>query len=97
MERAVRQCLFAIYPEIAAVHIKDYQVKPLEPAEGTMSRARVACTWSDGTREWVTAAVAKDIVEATWPALVDGFRLPLVLLDNRGHAVTEPADSSWAV
>jgi 2-isopropylmalate synthase len=97
LERALRQCLFAIYPEIAAVHMKDYQVKTLEPAEGTMSRARVACTWSDGTRQWVTAAAAKDIVEATWLALVDGFRLPLVLRGNRSHAVAEPADSSWLV
>jgi 2-isopropylmalate synthase len=97
LERALRQCLFAMYPEIAGVHMKDYQVKPLEPEEGTMSRARVSCTWSDGTRQWVTAAVAKDIVEATWLALVDGFRLPLVLLGDRRHAVPEPADSSWAV
>jgi hypothetical protein len=28
---------------------------------------------------------------------VDGFRLPLVVHSERGHAVTEPADSSWAV
>jgi len=48
LERALRQCLFALYPEIAAVHMMDYHVKPLEPAQGTMSRARVACTWSDG-------------------------------------------------
>jgi 2-isopropylmalate synthase len=97
LERALRQCLFAVYPEIAAVHMTDYQVKPLEPAQGTMSRARVACTWSDGMRQWVTVGVAKDIVEATWLALVDGFRLPLVVHGERGHAVTEPADSSWAV
>ena len=38
------------------------------------------------------------IVEATtWLALVDGFRLPLVLLDQRRHAAPEPADTSWAV
>jgi 2-isopropylmalate synthase len=97
LERALRQCLFAIYPEIAAVHMTDYQVRPLEPAQGTMSRARVSCTWSDGARQWTTAAVAKDIVEATWLALVDGLRLPLVLHGERGHAVPEPADSSWAV
>ena len=29
--------------------------------------------------------MAKDIVEATWLALVDGFRLPLVLLGDRKH------------
>jgi 2-isopropylmalate synthase len=97
LERALRQCLFAMYPEIAAVRMTDYQVRPLEPAQGTLSRARVSCTWSDGTRQWTTAAVAKDIVEATWLALVDGFRLPLVLLGERGHAAPEPADSSWAV
>ena len=48
-------------------------------------------------QQWVTAGVAKDIVEATWLALVDGFRLPLVLLGDRKHAVPESADSSWAV
>jgi 2-isopropylmalate synthase len=97
LERALRQCLFALYPEIAAVHMTDYQVKPLEPAQGTLSRARVSCTWSDGSRQWTTAAVAEDIVEATWLALVDGFRLPLVLLGQRSHAAREAADTSWAV
>ena len=97
LERALRQCLFAIYPEIANVHMLDYQVRPLEPSEGTLSRARVSLTWTDGDRQWVTAAVAKDIVEATWLALLDGFRLPLMLLGERGHPVPEPADSSWAV
>ena len=33
----------------------------------------------------LTAGVANDIVEATWLALVDGFRLPLVLLGDRKH------------
>ena len=34
--------------------------------------------------QWITAAVAKDIVKAT--SLMDGFRLPLVLLGQRSHA-----------
>jgi 2-isopropylmalate synthase len=97
LERALRQCLFALYPEIASVHMLDYRVCPLEPSEGTLSRGRVALTWTDGRRHWTTAAVAKDIVEATWLALVDGFQLPLILLGDRVRAVPEPADSSWAV
>lgn len=44
LERALRQYLFSLYPEIAAVHMTDNQVKPLETAQGTMSRARVKCT-----------------------------------------------------
>ena len=93
----MRQCLFAVYPEIAGVHMTDYRVQPLEPAQGTLSRGRVTIAWNDGSASWVTAGVAKDIVEATWLALVDGFRLPLMRLGVRGHTVPAPTDSSWAV
>jgi 2-isopropylmalate synthase len=94
LERSLRQCLFALYPEIADVHITDYHVSILDPAKGTASRGRVTITWATGSDRWVTAGVAGDLVEATWLALTDGFLLPLMRL---GKPVAAAADSSWAV
>lgn len=96
LERALRQCLFSIYPEIATVRMTDYRVEPLDPAQGTMSRARVLLTWTNGAGEWITAGVARDIVEATWLALVDGFALPLMRLRERRQDVRKAGGSSWA-
>ena len=94
LERSLRQCLFAIYPDIATVHITDYHVTMLDPARGTASRVRVTLTWSESGERWVTAGVAGDLIEATWLALTDGFLLPLMRL---GKTAAAAADSSWAV
>ena len=98
LERSLRQCLFALYPEIAAVRIREYQVHALEPAQGSGARVRVSVEWSESGERWTTAGVSSDLIEAAWQALVDGFRLPLMRSwAHHGGRLPTTADSSWAV
>jgi 2-isopropylmalate synthase len=98
LERALRQCLFALYPAIADVRLKDYQVRPLHSGRGSASRMLVTIEWAGSGERWVTSGVSEDLLEAAWLALVDGFRLPLMRLEERGATVPRAgADSSWAV
>ena len=98
LERGLRQCLFAMYPGIADVRVKEYHVQTLEPQHGTLARMRLTVEWAESGERWVTSGVSEDLIEAAWLALVDGFRLPLMRQQERG-AVILPAgtDSSWAV
>ena len=98
LERALRQCLFALYPALSNLRVRDYRVHLVEPAHGSGARVRVAIDFSESGARWTTAAVSEDLVEAAWLALLDGFRLPLLRLGERGLAVLpSAADSSWAV
>jgi 2-isopropylmalate synthase len=98
LERSLRQCLFALYPEIGAVRVTDYQVHTLQPAQGSTARRRVSVEWSESGERWTTAGVSADLIEAAWQALVDGFRLPLMRSWARGgRRLPATADSSWAV
>ena len=97
LERSLRQCLFAIYPSIGALHMREYHIRAVEPERGGASRVRAAIDWSETGEQWTTAAVSEDLIEAVWLALVDGFRLLLMRLGERGAAELPAADSSWAV
>ena len=97
LERALRQCLFALYPEISRIHVTDFHVQTLKASQGTTARVRVALAWAESGRRWVTAGVSSDLLEAAWLALVDGFRLPLMRLAESGRPMPAAADSSWAV
>ncbi|HLK49149.1 MAG TPA: alpha-isopropylmalate synthase regulatory domain-containing protein [Bryobacteraceae bacterium] len=98
LERALRQCLFAVYPAIADVRLKEYHAHTLEPAQGGAARIRLTIEWAESGERWITSGVSSDLIEAAWVALVDGFRLPLMRLEE--HAAPMPravTDSSWAV
>lgn len=97
LERALRQCLFAIYPAIGRVHITGYSVHPRSPVHGGVARVRAAIDWSESGNRWTTSGVSEDLIEAAWLALVDGFRLPLMRLGERGLPVPSGIDTSWAV
>jgi 2-isopropylmalate synthase len=98
LERSLRQCLYALYPAIGGVRLKDYHVHTLEPGQGSLSRTRVIIEWSESGERWATAGVSEDLIEAAWLALVDGFRLVLMRLGERGAATLRAAaDSSWGV
>ena len=98
LARALRQCLFALYPAITEIHLRDYRVHTIEPAHGGASRVRVAIDWSESGERWTTAGVSADLVEAAWLALVGGFQLALMRVAERGLAtLPSTADMSWAV
>ena len=86
------------YPVIAEIRVKDYHVQTLQPAHRTASRIRVTIEWAESGERWMTSGVSEDLIEAAWLALVDGFRLPLMRLEEHGAALLPAGtDSSWAV
>jgi 2-isopropylmalate synthase len=97
LERSLRQCLFALYPEIVNLKVTDYRVQILDFSQGTTVRVRVSVEWAESGLRWVTQGVSSDLIEATWRALVDGFRLSLMRRSEDGHCLPAGADSSWAV
>lgn len=98
LERALRQCLFAMYPLIAEVRVKEYHLQTLEPEHGAAARLRLTIDWAESGERWITSGVSGDVLEAAWLALVDGFRLPLMRHHEHGAALlSSAADSSWAV
>jgi 2-isopropylmalate synthase len=97
LERSLRQCLFVLYPEIVNLKITDYRVQILDFSQGTTVRVRVSVEWTESGRHWVTQGVSGDLIEATWLALVDGFRLSLMRRAEDGHTLPAGADSAWAV
>jgi len=97
LERSLRQCLFALYPEIVNLKVTDYRVQILDFSQGTSVRVRVSLEWTESDLHWVTQGVSSDLIEATWLALVDGFRLSLMRRTEDGHTLPAGPDSSWAV
>ncbi|NLU71047.1 citramalate synthase [Streptomyces sp. HNM0574] len=86
LDRALRQGLERIYPQLARISLVDYKVRILEGTHGTDSTTRVLITMSDGPSEWSTVGVAGNVIAASWQALEDGYTFGLL------RAGAEPQD-----
>ncbi len=78
LDRALRQALERIYPQLARMGLTDYKVRILEGGLGTRSTTRVLVTFGDGRREWSTVGVGGNIIAASWQALDDAFTYGLL-------------------
>ena len=98
LDVCLRECLAAIYPAIASVHLTDYKVRVLDGKGGTESRVRVLVEWTDHRRSWATVGISDNVIDASWRALVDALRLELMrLLETDEPATANVRDYSWAV
>lgn len=77
LDRALREALAEFYPQIARAKLIDYKVRVMEPDDATAAVVRVLIITSDGKDVWTTVGVSKDIIEASWIALVDSVVLYL--------------------
>ena len=78
LDRALRQALERLYPELAGMDLVDYKVRILAGGHGTDAVTRVLIETSDGHREWTTVGVHGNVVEASWLALEDAVRYGLL-------------------
>ncbi len=78
LDKALRKALEAFYPSLADVHLTDYKVRVLDSNCATASKVRVLIESSDGDDSWTTVGVSKDIIEASWTALVDSIEYKLI-------------------
>ena len=73
LDLALREALLEFYPVLERVRLLDYKVRIMESTVGTGSQVRVLITSGDGARQWTTVGVSRDIIEASWEALVDSI------------------------
>src|SRR2546423_6289305 len=78
LDRALRQALERLYPELATLELVDYKVRILEGAHGTGAVTRVLVETSDGECEWSTVGVDENVIAASWHALVDAVTYGLM-------------------
>lgn len=71
LDKALRRVLSIFYPSIQEMRLIDYKVRVIGDHNASASNVRVLIQSSDGNSIWSTVGVSKDIVEASWIALVD--------------------------
>ena len=79
LDTALRRALKPFYPKIKDFKLMDYKVRILDGSNGTSAIARVHVETSDGFNRWDTVAVSRNIVEATYLAIVDSIEYGLLL------------------
>jgi 2-isopropylmalate synthase len=77
LDHALRKALAKFYPAIANVALSDFNVRILDPQEATAAMTRVLIESGDGERTWGTVGVSRNIIEASWEALVDSVEYKL--------------------
>jgi len=82
LDRALRSALVEHYPELADIELTGYRVRILDSDHGTGAGTRVLLDSAEGGRSWSTIGVSKNIIEASWEALVDS--LELAFQEERG-------------
>jgi 2-isopropylmalate synthase len=80
---ALRKALTRFYPAIKDVSLVDYQVRILDPEEGTAAKTRVLIESSDGKQSWGTVGVSTNLIEASWEALVDSVEYKLFMEEHK--------------
>ncbi|MFH0977105.1 MAG: citramalate synthase [Spirochaetota bacterium] len=77
LDNALRKALEKFYPEINKLKLTDYKVRVLDEKAGTGAPVRVLIEQKNDHTQWGTVGVSKNIIEASWQALVDGVEYML--------------------
>lgn len=73
LDRALREALVEIYPELREIELVNFKVRILDSSKGTQAITRVLLDSSDGEGEWGSIGVSENVIEASWEALVDSL------------------------
>jgi 2-isopropylmalate synthase len=73
LDRALREALVEIHPELAEIDLVNLKVRILDEAKGTGAVTRVLLDASDGEEVWGSIGVSENVIEASWEALVDSI------------------------
>ena len=77
LDKALRQALETIYPHLRDVDLVNFKVRILDEDMGTGAITRVLIDASDGQREWGSIGVSRNVIEASWDALVDSLAVAI--------------------
>lgn len=78
LDKALREALESFYPELKEVRLVDYKVRVLDSESATGAKVRVLIESTDGKENWSTVGVSRDVVQASWIALVDSLEYKLI-------------------
>lgn len=76
--RALRDALVEFYPVVNQIRLTDYKVRVVNSEAGTAAKVRVFIEFQDAEKTWTTVGVNKNIVEASWRALVEAIEFKLL-------------------
>ncbi|OGH95598.1 MAG: citramalate synthase [Candidatus Melainabacteria bacterium GWA2_34_9] len=79
LDSAVRLALKPFYPKIEKFKLTDFKVRILDGTDGTGAKTRVHVETSDGYERWDTVGVSRNIIEATYLAIVDSLDYGLLM------------------
>ncbi|EKQ52196.1 MULTISPECIES: citramalate synthase [unclassified Clostridium] len=78
LDKAIRKALEVFYPEIKQARLVDYKVRVLDSESATEAKVRVLIESTDGIENWSTVGVSRDVIQASWIALVDSIEYKLI-------------------
>lgn len=78
LDKALRKALEVFYPQLNSVRLVDYKVRVLDSQSATSAKVRVLIESTDGVENWTTVGVSRDIIQASWIALVDSIEYKLI-------------------
>lgn len=79
LDSAVRLALKPFYPQIENFKLTDFKVRILDGTDGSGAKTRVHVETSDGYERWDTVGVSRNILEATYLAIVDSLDYGLLM------------------
>ncbi len=69
LDKALRACLLADFPELTDVRLSDYRVGVVDASAGTGAQVRVLIEATDGEATWDAGCESENIVDASFEAL----------------------------
>lgn len=76
--KAMHRILREYYPQVSDVRLTDYKVRIVNTGDGTAAAVRVLIRATDGKSEWGTVGVSRNVVEASWAAMIDSYEYRLM-------------------
>jgi 2-isopropylmalate synthase len=87
LDTALRKALTVFYPTLSEMRLIDYKVRVLETNMATEAYVRVLIQSTDGQDVWGTVGVSRNIMEASWLALVDSISYKLLKDEKAGRTI----------
>lgn len=79
LDAALRKALIVKYPQLKSMHLADYKVRILTPADATAALTRVMIeSRDDAGFSWTTIGVSHNVIDASYNALVDAISYHLM-------------------
>lgn len=94
LDTALRKALTVFYPTLSEMRLIDYKVRVLETNMATEAYVRVLIQSTDGKDVWGTVGVSRNIMEASWLALVDSISYKLLKDEKAGRTILKKENST---